>query len=738
MTVATELNEVTRAWTGVETVFSTGIPAIGAADVRVTYETISGVVTLTRGVHYTSRLVPANSRTAAPLEILPLNMPPAPLTLLISRVTPSLQPVDLSSGHFDPDVIERQLDADALRDAEQRSSLDRAVRVLPGQTPPVLDKTPFLGVGGQLGLDAAGNFIFVPTGTPGATIVRTQITDSTPVGRSILGAATGTDVLSIIGARSSIEGFATRTLLKAADTSIVKRAYLTEADREGEFVWRTGDFTAQLASDTFEGIYIKADAVAISAGCWVRVMREQRFEMDWFGARTAVDVLPIWNKVKLLAAGATLAFGPYTYTTSGTLGYEAAANKPIWITGVSAELTRINNQGTGFTFEYYGLTGSGNEVRGGGIYRLSLGKSGAGTCSGVDIANAYRGQVRWCDTSACGNIGIRITGRGAGDTDATAGFVIAQNRCRDGIVGIQVRALLAGAIVAAEIEIRDNNCEGNATTGIWLANCDKVRVWSNTITLCGDTNAGAVNGRGCLWVEYNGITAKNIDCGLNEIGNMTAGSNYMLFVDSVANMTMKKDRWIRNDADVGLGAILFANADHPGAVIRGVKIEEPFINAGTLNSLVFCSFGAGTQTFANRIQIIDPDLNQWTEGLHILSGNTSRTIVLVEGEDIRIKKPAAGVTASGAINISSNVTLTHQVTVNATGGSTINISGEAKEGDMLFLEIHNTSGAATTVTPSAGFVCPPPPNGNGLRHATTLRYSTVSGAFRQVAAWVSL
>jgi hypothetical protein len=76
---------------------------------------------------------------------------------------------------------------------------------------------------------------------------------------------------------------ATRTELKALDPSLRKLAVLREAGREGTWVWRTGDYAAQIAADTAEGLYLKADSVAASAGAWVRVY-DGAVRPTWFGA----------------------------------------------------------------------------------------------------------------------------------------------------------------------------------------------------------------------------------------------------------------------------------------------------------------------------------------------------------------------------------------------------------------------------------------------------------------------
>ncbi len=62
----------------------------------------------------------------------------------------------------------------------------QAVRVPSGQTAPVLDKTPFMGVGGLLGMDASGQIVRIPAGTPGATVNRSQIIDAGTFGKDWL------------------------------------------------------------------------------------------------------------------------------------------------------------------------------------------------------------------------------------------------------------------------------------------------------------------------------------------------------------------------------------------------------------------------------------------------------------------------------------------------------------------------------------------------------------------------
>ncbi len=75
-----------------------------------------------------------------------------------------------------------------------------------------------------------------------------------------------------------------RTALKGFNTANTKVAHLREAGREGTFVWKSGDYSFFVAADPREGVYIKANAVAATAGAWVRVHRKGEYDVKWFGA----------------------------------------------------------------------------------------------------------------------------------------------------------------------------------------------------------------------------------------------------------------------------------------------------------------------------------------------------------------------------------------------------------------------------------------------------------------------
>lgn len=64
----------------------------------------------------------------------------------------------------------------------------------------------------------------------------------------------------------------TKTALKALDPTVVKSATLASNSwlENGTYHWRTGDFTALIAADTYGAYYLKADSVSASVGAYVR------------------------------------------------------------------------------------------------------------------------------------------------------------------------------------------------------------------------------------------------------------------------------------------------------------------------------------------------------------------------------------------------------------------------------------------------------------------------------------
>lgn len=81
---------------------------------------------------------------------------------------------------------------------------------------------------------------------------------------------------------------ATRSALKALDTSVEQVAILAEDGREGQFIFRSGDYSAEVAADTAEGLFVKANDTAAADGAWVRVVNGA-VDPRWFGLKLDGD-----------------------------------------------------------------------------------------------------------------------------------------------------------------------------------------------------------------------------------------------------------------------------------------------------------------------------------------------------------------------------------------------------------------------------------------------------------------
>jgi hypothetical protein len=96
------------------------------------------------------------------------------------------------------------------------------------------------------------------------------------------GGALGTTALVFSQYSSGLPTVGSRTALKALNTATITTAVLTEAGREGTFNFRSGDYSALVAADTQEGVFVKATAVASSSGAWVREV-DASVKANWFG-----------------------------------------------------------------------------------------------------------------------------------------------------------------------------------------------------------------------------------------------------------------------------------------------------------------------------------------------------------------------------------------------------------------------------------------------------------------------
>lgn len=131
----------------------------------------------------------------------------------------------------------------------------------------------------------------------------------------------------------------TRSALKALNTATIKAAYLTEQGREGQFVWRAGDFSAEVSSDSGEYTYVASDADPDgSSGVWVRT---PDVAVAGFAADPTVSRLP-YSSASL--TGQELANTPFALTR-GSADSPDARSEPLFMIKKFASSTDFGTTG---------------------------------------------------------------------------------------------------------------------------------------------------------------------------------------------------------------------------------------------------------------------------------------------------------------------------------------------------------------------------------------------------------
>jgi len=72
----------------------------------------------------------------------------------------------------------------------------------------------------------------------------------------------------------------------AADTPVGRLAFLSESGREGVWQLRAGDYSAQIAADTFGTRYVAINGVSATQKAWVRIVPDNIWRFSWTGLAT--------------------------------------------------------------------------------------------------------------------------------------------------------------------------------------------------------------------------------------------------------------------------------------------------------------------------------------------------------------------------------------------------------------------------------------------------------------------
>lgn len=90
--------------------------------------------------------------------------------------------------------------------------------------------------------------------------------------------ASASTALSNLGGMAAVDD---ATALKALDTTELTGALRKDGEKAGTFLFQSGDYSTEATTDTAEGVYVKADAIATNVGIWVRQF-EGGLDPEWF------------------------------------------------------------------------------------------------------------------------------------------------------------------------------------------------------------------------------------------------------------------------------------------------------------------------------------------------------------------------------------------------------------------------------------------------------------------------
>ena len=161
----------------------------------------------------------------------------------------------------------------------------------------------------------------------------------------------GTVETELLAGVSAFQIVAIRTALKALDTTKFTLAYLSEGKRAGMFAWTAGDYAARITADTTEAFFVKANAIASSAGAWVRVSDHVTPQMAGATVDGVANDYPASLAAFELAVRERLRWhcpkGKYLWNLAGGTALwdptflEAGGKRAIRMTGDGTRLTEI-------------------------------------------------------------------------------------------------------------------------------------------------------------------------------------------------------------------------------------------------------------------------------------------------------------------------------------------------------------------------------------------------------------
>lgn len=326
MTIASQTSRISYTGDGSTTAFAVPFYFAANADLVVSVQDLSGnVTTKILGTDYTL----SGATLAVGGTCTFTTAPVTNFKIAIYRVPEITQTTSYNNNDpFPAKSHELALDKTATIDQYLKTLIDRAILVAPTDNPPMMTLPP-------ASVRALKNFTFDALGNP---TVSTPIAGTT-VSSALIPVVTAATLANARALLGVTDPSANRAAMKAIDTAVLTSTYLTEAGREGEFVWKTGNYAAQVTGDPQEGVYLKANAIATTAGAWVRVRTEGVYDVKWFGAlgdNATDDYTAIQAAINLaqINLGGTILFSQGGYV----------CNTGLTITGTLIRLTGVGTK----------------------------------------------------------------------------------------------------------------------------------------------------------------------------------------------------------------------------------------------------------------------------------------------------------------------------------------------------------------------------------------------------------
>lgn len=306
-----------------------------------------------------------------------------------------------------------------------------------------------------------------------------------------------------------------RSLLKATDTETHVAAYLREPGREGQYLWKEGDYAAKIAADTGEGVYLKADNVPATAGSWVRQDRDLTPEMfgvigDGMPHSNNSDRMIDWLLACDYEGKRGVALGGRTYLVGNTvlvpvsnaleialapgsvIKGEAGPGAVIHITNAAGKRPQLSLTGDCGAIDnslrnYVPGTASGTGlalVRQGGINVKGVkfqGAIGFGD-SGIAAQECGRGVIENCTFYDQSDIGVYLTGGAStGPTDDWGDIKLIDNHFERCEIAATARRQI-GRVIMAENTVIDCGAGlqcAEATSGATVIGFDRQIIITN-------------------------------------------------------------------------------------------------------------------------------------------------------------------------------------------------------------------------------------------------------------------